>query len=256
MTESVSKHTLWILADLAAGLEESVVGLGSSVAASSGAAAPASNTLSGSDAASNTLSGSVAAAQATDLEAHRRADPLLLSCCALASALADAHSHANEDATCLAAPLIPWLRTAASEGHPCGSTAVLSMLGSLRALLRHVKFPLAGCVRDLEAVDRCIAGHRKRSLAGWRDAACAHRDARLVHQAAREGRPLELAKRLRLGVRAGGLTREYDVGGRPMRALEAARLGGHEECVKLLQTSMVKPEDVGNGALFAEDDDD
>lgn len=76
-------------------------------------------------------------------------------------------------------------------------------------------------------------------LVAWRTSRNAHRDARLMFQAAKEGRPMELAKRLRLGVLAGGHTRRYSVKGdagevAQLTALEAARLGGHHECVKVL----------------------
>jgi len=45
------------------------------------------------------------------------------------------------------------------------------------------------------------------TLLQFRMAHEAHRDARLVFQAAQEGRPLELQKRLALGKSAGGLSR-------------------------------------------------
>ena len=62
----------------------------------------------------------------------------------------------------------------------------------------------------------------------------------MVFQAASEGRPMELARRLRLGKLAGGLgikgTMTLDDGGsKQVPPLDAARLGGHDECVKLLQ---------------------
>jgi len=64
----------------------------------------------------------------------------------------------------------------------------------------------------------------------------AHRDARLVFRAAAEGRPLELQKRLVLGKLAGGVmkTSLYTHTGQHMTALEAALMGGHVQCVRLL----------------------
>lgn len=78
---------------------------------------------------------------------------------------------------------------------------------------------------------QCVLNHRRAVEAG--------KNARLMLQAAAEGRPMELAKRLRLGVLAGGMRLRCEVddgtGGRRLAsALEAATLGGHDECVKLL----------------------
>ena len=70
----------------------------------------------------------------------------------------------------------------------------------------------------------------------------AHRDAALVFKAASEGRPLELAKRLRLGKLAGGhhrkgylLAGDSGDNGECVTALEAAVRGGHVECEALLK---------------------
>ena len=60
-----------------------------------------------------------------------------------------------------------------------------------------------------------------------------HRDARLVFRAAAEGRPLELQRRLVLGGLAGGRERLGEVDGKMMTPLDAARAGGHEECIKV-----------------------
>lgn len=73
----------------------------------------------------------------------------------------------------------------------------------------------------------------------FRRAVEAHRDARLVWQAASEGRPMELAKRLRLGKLAGGmdLKREKECRDGKVDLVDArgaAKLGGHDECVKIL----------------------
>jgi len=62
----------------------------------------------------------------------------------------------------------------------------------------------------------------------------AHRDARLVFRAAAEGRPLELQRRLVLGKLAGGLHILGEVGGVIMTPLDAARDGGHGECIKVI----------------------
>ena len=62
----------------------------------------------------------------------------------------------------------------------------------------------------------------------------AHRDARLVFRAAAEGRPLELQRRLVLGKLAGGLGILGEVDGVMMTPLDAARAGGHEECIKVM----------------------
>ena len=62
----------------------------------------------------------------------------------------------------------------------------------------------------------------------------AHRDARLVFRAAAEGRPLELQRRLVLGKLAGGLDILGEVDAVMMTPLDAARAGGHEECIKVI----------------------
>ena len=62
----------------------------------------------------------------------------------------------------------------------------------------------------------------------------AHRDARLVFRAAANGRPLELQRRLVLGRLAGGLDIFSEAGGEMMTPLDAARAGGHEECLKVM----------------------
>lgn len=73
----------------------------------------------------------------------------------------------------------------------------------------------------------------------WRRAVEAKRDAGVVFKAASEGRPLELAKRLRLGRLAGGLERKGVVkGGAIVGPLEAARLAGHDECEQLLEDAL------------------
>jgi len=64
----------------------------------------------------------------------------------------------------------------------------------------------------------------------------AHRDARLVFRAAAEGRPLELQRRLVLGKLACDIlkTSLYLHTGQRMTAIEAALMGGHVQCVRLL----------------------
>ena len=62
----------------------------------------------------------------------------------------------------------------------------------------------------------------------------AHKDARLVFRAAAEGRPLELQRRLALGKLAGGLDILGEVDGVMMTPLDAARAGGHRECINVM----------------------
>ena len=78
-------------------------------------------------------------------------------------------------------------------------------------------------------------------LVRWRRAHEAHRDASMVFQAAREGRPMELEKRLRLGKLAGGAWVTGVVDGVGMDVLEAARAGGHVDCVEVLINVRKKP---------------
>jgi len=79
--------------------------------------------------------------------------------------------------------------------------------------------------------------HRMRIMVRHRQAVHVHRDARLVFRAAAEGRPLELQKRLVLGVLGGALHETGMVHGVPMTAMEAAAAGGHEECEMQLRRS-------------------
>ena len=65
----------------------------------------------------------------------------------------------------------------------------------------------------------------------------AHRDARLVFRAASGGQPLELQRRLVLGKLASGLDILGKVGGVMMTPLDAARAGGHEKCIKVIDSS-------------------
>ena len=63
-------------------------------------------------------------------------------------------------------------------------------------------------------------------LVGWRRAHDAKRDAARVFTAARDGRPLELDKRLKLGKLAGGLNMKGNAhNGRLLLPMEAAILG-------------------------------
>lgn len=77
---------------------------------------------------------------------------------------------------------------------------------------------------------------RRLHVMQFRRAHEARRDAGMVFEAAARGRPLELAKRLRLGKLAGGLQArgQLQKDGPIMSALDAARLGGHDRCVELL----------------------
>ena len=82
---------------------------------------------------------------------------------------------------------------------------------------------------------------RGRVLAAWRQAADAQRDAVLVFNAAAHGRPLELGKRLRLGKLAGGLERKGRVSsGQVVTPLLAAMLGGHQECMKVIEQTLLQ----------------
>ena len=96
-----------------------------------------------------------------------------------------------------------------------------------------------GIIRRCNTLLAREAKERASMLMQWRHGWEARRDSELVFQAASEGRPLELGKRLRLGVLAGGLDAKGEVedgagGTRLVSPLEAARLGGHDDCVKLL----------------------
>jgi len=71
----------------------------------------------------------------------------------------------------------------------------------------------------------------------FRRAHQAQRAARLVFRAAAEGRPLELQRRLVLGKLAGGLDKLGEVDGVMMTPLNAARAGGHGECIKMIENS-------------------
>lgn len=81
------------------------------------------------------------------------------------------------------------------------------------------------------SIMRKVRENRRRAAAlqqvlNFRRAYAAQRDAKILCVCAADGRPLELAKRLRLGALAGGLKRKKN----GMTALEAAAAGGHEEC--------------------------
>lgn len=78
-------------------------------------------------------------------------------------------------------------------------------------------------------------GRGRLQVLAFRRAHEAKRDAGRIFHAAAHGRPLELAKRLRLGVLAGGAESVGELGGRTVSALQAARQGGHDVCVKVLQ---------------------
>lgn len=84
----------------------------------------------------------------------------------------------------------------------------------------------------------------------WRWAHQAKVDSKLMFIAAAHGRPMELGKRMIRGKLAGGLTarRPLDTAEGAVRMvtpLEAARLGGHEECVKLLEDVMASETESG-----------
>ena len=86
-----------------------------------------------------------------------------------------------------------------------------------------------------DALIRMAMARRRSMMLQLRRAHEAHRDARLVFRAAAEGRPLELQRRLVLGKLAGGLDILGEVGGVMMTPLDAARAGGHGECIKMIK---------------------
>ena len=95
-------------------------------------------------------------------------------------------------------------------------------------------------------------GSRRRGrLALWRRGVEAKRDAGMVFRAAKDGRPLELGKRLRLGKLAGALDRKgvvtVDGHEREVSSLEAARLGGHDDCVSVLEECVESLKGKGGG---------
>lgn len=135
-----------------------------------------------------------------------------------------------------------------------GGLAQVGMIGWADGLLRRGVLPAAtatggeggaySCAqaRLSEVVDMFggICAARRREIVRFRHASDARRDASLVFKAAAEGRPLELAKRLRLGKLAGGLERKGVLLSETGQALtvtplEVARLGGHTQCVELLE---------------------
>ena len=80
---------------------------------------------------------------------------------------------------------------------------------------------------------------RQDRLLQWRNGTCAWRDRDLAFRAARDGRPLELGKRLRLGRLAGALGMRGAIpaqsgGSAVVGILGAARLGGHSQCERVL----------------------
>jgi len=85
-----------------------------------------------------------------------------------------------------------------------------------------------------DALIRQAMASRRGMMLRLRRAHEAHRDARLVFKAAAEGRPLELQRRLVLGKLASGLDILGKMDGMMMTPLDAARAGGHEECIKVM----------------------
>jgi len=85
------------------------------------------------------------------------------------------------------------------------------------------------------ALIRQVWASRRGMMLRLRRAHEAHRDARLVFRAAAAGRPLELQRRLVLGKLAGGQVRLEKVDGVMMTPLDAARAGGHGECIKMIK---------------------
>ena len=85
-----------------------------------------------------------------------------------------------------------------------------------------------------DALIRQVWASRRGMMLRLRRAHEAHRDARLVFRAAAEGRPLELQKRLVLGKLAGGIDILGEVDGMMMTPLDAARAGGHVDCINVI----------------------
>lgn len=113
----------------------------------------------------------------------------------------------------------------------------------LRKMIDYVKSNAPASAYFARVLRAAPADPRDRisAVVQWRQAFEARRDAALVFKAAREGRPLELAKRLRLGRLAGALeTKEAVVvtsgNSALLTPLEAAKLGGHSDCVATLES--------------------
>jgi len=85
-----------------------------------------------------------------------------------------------------------------------------------------------------DALIRQVWATKRGMMLRLRRAHEAHRDARLVLRAAAEGRPLELQRRLVLGKLAGGLDIVGEVDGMMMTPLDAARAGGHVDCINVI----------------------
>lgn len=79
---------------------------------------------------------------------------------------------------------------------------------------------------------------RIRRLVHFRTAADAKRDAQMVWRASAEGRPMELQKRLRLGILAGGVDRMSLASGVEMNAVMAAESNQHIECAQMLRRAV------------------
>lgn len=100
----------------------------------------------------------------------------------------------------------------------------------------------AGPARLCERALRIESKRRGVGLLRWRRAVEVKRDSELIFRSARDGRPLELGKRLRLGKLGGGLWKKglVEVGGvtKEVSAMEAACMGGHLECVRVLDEAV------------------
>jgi len=102
-----------------------------------------------------------------------------------------------------------------------GAAAVVGLLGKASEL-------------HGDALIRQVWTSRRGMMLLFRRAHEARRDARLVFRAAAEGRPLELQRRLVLGKLAGGLDILGEVDSVIVTPLDAARAGGHGECIRML----------------------
>lgn len=113
-----------------------------------------------------------------------------------------------------------------------------------------MRWQRVGSIGRFAATIRLIErfSNRAHHLAAWRQAVIAQRDAAMVFNVAANGRPLELGKRLRLGKLSGGLEMKGLVqGGQLVSPLQAAMMGGHRACVKILQE---------HGALLGDEEQD
>lgn len=121
---------------------------------------------------------------------------------------------------------------------PTPHPALLRAMQSCQSPLRCIELAFKMCKKgELKEMQR-LNPLRRADLALWRSAHEAKTDASLVFDAAAQGRPMELQRRLRLGKRAGGLVARGRISsehGELLTPLQAARACGHGECEQLLR---------------------